>query len=199
MAPNDATLSFYSKNAAAYASQAPNKAYLKRLASFADQLPPRGKVLDLGSGGGHATAAFLEREFEVTAIDASKELAAEATRRTGMPVRVMDLEQLEYESTFDGVWASASLLHVPSPRLAAVMGAIGTALKPNGYLYASFKERDEDWTDRLGRSFCAMTVDLLRAYLEKAGFSVEAIDRIPSTGADGEPTVWLLGTACWSS
>ena len=120
MPPDQTTLSFYAKNAAAYASRPPNEAYLERL---------------------------------------------------------------------------ALLLRIPLPRLTAVMIAIGASLKSNGYLFASFKEREEDWTDRFGRFFCAMTVELLQAYLENAGFLVEAIDRVASHGADDEPKVWLLGTA----
>ncbi len=141
------TLSYYNTHAENYAARGLGEQTRDRLEEFATRLPPGGKVLELGCGGGHAIAAFQALGFDVTAVDASVELAKIASERTGIQVRVMDFEMLDYDEEFDGLWAHASLLHVPTRSRESVLRKVTQCLKLDGYLFASFKESKDDWTD----------------------------------------------------
>ena len=109
---------------------------------FLELLPKEGRILDAGCGSGRDTKAFVEREFQVTAIDASEQMVAATTRLTGTPACQLLLQEIEYQNEFDGVWACASLLHVPRKEIDDVLERIILALRPEGICYLSFKEGD---------------------------------------------------------
>jgi SAM-dependent methyltransferase len=150
-AVDDDTLQFYRHNAEAYAGWA--KAPSTRLVGFLDLLPPGGSVLELGCGAGNHCAEMLARGFKVRATDGSPEMAEIASRRLNHPVEPMLFHELEEQGAFDGVWASACLLHVPREELAGILGRIRRALKPGGLFYASYKIGDHDGRDSLGRYY----------------------------------------------
>lgn len=52
----------------------------------------------------------------------------------------MDFADLAFEKCFDGVWACASLLHVPRDFIKDILARIHRALVRGGVLYAFFKE-----------------------------------------------------------
>ncbi|MGI9372953.1 MAG: SAM-dependent methyltransferase, partial [Hyphomicrobiales bacterium] len=107
----------------------------------------------------------------------------------------MDFRELAFEKPFDGIWAAASLLHVPWPALPDVFNRIARSLRPGGYFTASFKESDVDWRDELGRTFCAMNAKKLEKYVTDAGLNPLSIDRENGFGSDKQPTQWLWVTA----
>jgi len=185
------TLKFYAKNASAYAAQAPGEDFNAQRDRFIQSLPENLHVLELGCGGGHDARAFLDAGFQVTALDGSAELAKEAEKRIGQDVVVMDFTNLDFQEEFDAVWASASLLHVPSDDLPAVLKRVATSLRKDGMIMASFKEGEKDWTDHMGRSFCAMDRVRLKTLFTEAGFMVDAITEIEGFGRDGQATNWL--------
>jgi len=77
---------------------------------------------------------MLADGFKVRATDGSPEMAAIASRRLGQSVDAMRFDELDAREAYDGVWASACLLHVPREELAGVLGRIRRALKPDGLL-----------------------------------------------------------------
>jgi len=127
---DDGTLQFYRDNAQAYADWA--KAPSTRLVRFLGLLPPGGSILELGCGAGNLSAVMLSEGFAVRATDGSPEMAAIASRRLGHPVEAMLFDQLDAREAYDGVWASACLLHVPRDELESILGRIHRALKPSG-------------------------------------------------------------------
>jgi len=114
------TLDFYASEAAAYAARPEHRRGENR-SNFIAQLPSQATVLDLGCGAGGDTRALIEAGLTVTAIDGSPELAREAEKRIGHAVRVLLFENLDYVEAFDGIWANASLLHVPRAGLLNVL------------------------------------------------------------------------------
>ena len=189
------TLSYYNTHAETYAAQRLGEQTQDRLEEFADRLPSGGRVLELGSGGGHAISAFQALGFDVTAVDASAELAKIASERTGIQVRVLDFDQLDYDEEFDGLWANASLLHVPTDRREDVLRRVTRCLKLDGYLYASFKESEDDWTDKLGRRFGAMTEDLICTQLEGSGQTIETVEQWDGPTTEDTQTSWIAAAA----
>src|SRR5262245_44821759 len=112
--PSDLTVVYYDAHAAEYARDTLGVQVAPLYEPFLTLVPPGGHVLDVGCGSGRDALAFLGRGFRVTAIDASGEMARLASVQTGQAVAVLRVQELSYEEEFDGIWACASLLHVPS-------------------------------------------------------------------------------------
>ena len=164
---DDDTLQFYRRNAEAYAAWA--KAPSTRLKGFLALLPPGGSILELGCGAGNHSAEMLAAGFKLRATDGSPEMAGIASRRLGHPVEAMLFDQLDDHDAYDGVWASACLLHVPRDELAAILGRINRALKPGGLFYASYKLGEGDGRDSLGRYYNYASLEWLQATYAEAG------------------------------
>jgi SAM-dependent methyltransferase len=136
---DDDTTAYYRANAAAFFADTLAVDMAPVYARFLPHLPVGGRILDAGCGSGRDTRAFLDRGYTVTAFDASAELAALAAAHVGQPVQVLRFQDLEWTHAFDGIWACASLLHVPATELPEVLRRLTRALRPGGVLYASFK------------------------------------------------------------
>ncbi len=115
---------------------------------FLEFLPEGGSILDAGCGSGRDTKVFLDTGFQVQPFDGSIKMAQLASKFTG--VEAIHSTFLDYESVtqFDGLWACASLLHVPRVELMRTIQHLAKFLKIGGYFYASFKlGRTERYTD----------------------------------------------------
>jgi SAM-dependent methyltransferase len=106
---------------------------------FLPLIPKGGQLLDAGCGSGRDARAFAEKGFEVTAFDASAALVRLAQAHLGQPVHQLRFQDITWRNRFDGIWACASLLHVPLAELPDAVQRLCLALKPGGTLYASFK------------------------------------------------------------
>lgn len=166
-AVDETTLQFYRRNAQSYADWA--KAPSTRLKGFLALLPPGGAILELGCGAGNHAAVMLAEGFSLRATDGSPEMAGIASQRLGHPVEAMRFDELDAREAYDGVWASACLLHVPRDELAGVLGRIHRALKPSGVFYASYKTGEGDGRDSLGRYYNYASLEWLEATYASAG------------------------------
>ena len=106
---------------------------------FMAQVPSGGHILDAGCGSGRDAKAFNNRGYRVTAFDASPALAKLASEHLSQPVRVRSFHEVEEVACYDGIWACASLLHLPASMLPDAIGRLWGALKPGGCFYFSFK------------------------------------------------------------
>jgi SAM-dependent methyltransferase len=119
------------------------------LAAFLDMLPANSRILE----GGRDTEAMMAAGFDVDPTDGTPEIAQQAEWRLGRRVRVMRFDELDEDGTYDAVWASASLLHVPRTALPRVLKRIFEALKPGGLHFASYKAGGTEGRDSYGRYF----------------------------------------------
>lgn len=190
--PHDqATLNFYAREAAAYASTGKNTASLW-LSDFMRLLPAGGRVLDLGCGGGRDTEALLQHGFDVDPIDGSQAIADEAAKRLGRAVKVLRFDELRDVECYDAIWANASLLHVPRPALSAVLARVFRALKPGGLHFASYKAGTADGRDGLGRYFNYPDRDALtRAYARSTAWDILSVTDHVGGGYEGLDWPWL--------
>lgn len=144
---SDPTVGYYDKNALVFSESTRGVDMSHLYAEFLPLVPKGGKILDAGCGSGRDAVFFKKLGYSLSAFDASAELAALASQSLGEPVRVSEFRDLDARGEFDGVWACASLLHVPVREIDGVLNRITAALKTGGHFYASFKygsrEREE--------------------------------------------------------
>lgn len=75
--------------------------------------------------------------FEIVAMDLSEELGEKASEYIGQEVIVKDMRELDFEDEFIGVWACASILHLPIENIGIVLEKIFKSLKNKGIFYSS--------------------------------------------------------------
>ncbi|SDX65507.1 class I SAM-dependent methyltransferase [Thiocapsa roseopersicina] len=136
---DDPTLAYYEDQAETFFAETVDVDMAPLYARLLAHIPPGGRILDAGCGSGRDALAFRRLGYAVTAFEASPTLARLATEHCGLSVEVRRFQEIDWEDRFDGIWACASLLHVPMAELPEVLGRLGRALKPDGVLYASFK------------------------------------------------------------
>ena len=135
----DVNIGYYQQNAGTFCADTVEVDMTPLYRRFLRLLPEQARILDAGCGSGRDARAFAELAHQVAAFDASSALAALAERHAGQPVHCLRFQDMTWRDAFDGIWACASLLHVPSAELPDVMGRLRAALRPGGILYASFK------------------------------------------------------------
>ncbi len=135
---DDPTLRFYAENATEYAAHR-TRPTGEPLARFLAALPKGAKILELGCGNGEDAAFMSANGFDVDATDGTPELAAEAERRLLRPVTVLRFDDIAAEDRYDGIWASACLLHVPATQLPDILAKVRRALRAPVLFAASFK------------------------------------------------------------
>jgi len=168
------SVDFYNENANDFAKSTINVDMNVIYSAFLPYLMPGSHILDAGCGSGRDIKFFLEKGFKVTAIDASFELAKIAKKLTGIDVHICSFEEFKTETTFDAVWACASLLHVPSKDINLTFKNLSCCLKKNGYFYCSFKYGNDE-TNRGGRHFTNATEEKLDLFIQNTGLYSEKI------------------------
>ena len=128
-------------------------------------------ILDLGCGPGRDLRAFTALGHDATGLDGAAELVALARAATDCPVLHQDFLALDLPPAhFDGIFANASLFHVPSSQIARVLAELAASLKPGGVLFCSNPRGDnqEGWVG--GRYGCFYDLETWRALVTGAGF-----------------------------
>ena len=160
----DHSISYYNKNANDFFERTAYVDLQDIYDDFLPFLPSKAHILDLGCGSGRDSSYFKLQGFDVTALDASEELVKLASSHIGQEVLLMNFQDLDFQDTFDAVWANASLLHVSYKDLKNILEKIYTSLKKEGIFYASFKYGDKNRSVG-GREFYDMNEHLIELYL----------------------------------
>ncbi len=155
-------MNYYTNNAKAYVESTLHVDMQPLYQRFLRLLPERAYILDAGCGSGRDARYFVEHGYQVTAFDASVEIAVMAEREIGQIVQVQRFQDIQYQNQFDGIWACASLLHVPTKELSNAFHRLAHALKPEGVIYCSFKYGQGEY-EKEGRRFTDMDEAGLRA------------------------------------
>ena len=104
------------------------------------QVPKKALLLDLGCGAGQDTRALKRAGFRVVGVDVSHPLLDYARRRSPRLSLVQaDIRHLPYvPGVFDGIWAAASLIHLPKSSVQASLRCLAHLTTPRGILAATF-------------------------------------------------------------
>ena len=162
------TLTYYNTNAHRFTSDTLDVEFSTIQDSFLAQLPAGALILDFGCGSGRDSRYFLQKGYRVEACDGSEEMVKAATRNAGIPVKKMLFSELNEENRYDGLFACASILHVPSKDLPDIFTRMKKAVKKGGILYVSFKYGTFEGI-RNGRYFTDLTEESLQAILDRVG------------------------------
>jgi SAM-dependent methyltransferase len=133
---------------------------------------PPFAILDLGCGPGRDLKTFAGLGHAATGLEGASRLAEMARAYSGSDVWQQDLLKLDLPAqNFDGVFANATLFHVPSQELPRVLRELHATLKLRGVLFASNPrgENEEGWNR--GRYGAYHDLDGWRRYLSAAGFT----------------------------
>ena len=147
----NATISYYNNNAKEYCASTVDADMMEAYGKFRKYVPDGGSIVDMGCGSGRDVLAFKNMGYQVTGLDASEELAKLAAGYTDEPVITADMSSWKAESSFDGMWCCASLLHLKDEEVSQFFSNIRNNLKSGGALYISVKSGIETGTDVNGR------------------------------------------------
>ena len=155
-------------------------------------------ILDLGCGPGRDLQHFRSLGHNAVGLDGSREFVAMARRYSGCEVLHQDfLAMVLPQSHFDGVFANASLFHVPSQELPRILLELSTALKSRGVLFCSNPRGNNEEGVSGDRYNCFFDLDTWRRYVTAAGFfEVQCYFRPPGLPRHRQQwlaTVWRKG------
>ena len=115
---------------------------------------PPFHILDFGCGPGRDLQTFTKLGHIATGLEGSQQAAQIAKMKSGCEILVQDFFNLSLpDNTFDGIFANASLFHIPNKLLPKVLSHLWKCLKPNGVLFSSNPRgnNEESWHgDRFG-------------------------------------------------
>jgi SAM-dependent methyltransferase len=133
---------------------------------------PPFTLLDFGCGPGRDLKSMTALGHTAIGLDGAAAFAAMARADTGCEIWQQDFLCLDLPSErFDGIFANASLFHVPSQELPRVLRQLHAAMKPAGVLFSSNPHglNDEGWNgERYGAYH---DLDTWHRYLSQAGFT----------------------------
>jgi SAM-dependent methyltransferase len=148
-------------------------------------------ILDLGCGPGRDLAYFKAQGHNAIGLDGSLKFVEMARAETGCEVLLQNFLSLELTpSRFDGIFANASLFHVPSQDLGRVLKELFISLKPGGVLFSSNPrgENQEGFQDE--RYCCFHDFKTWMDHVAMAGF-VEVHHYYRPQGLPREQQPWL--------
>ncbi len=152
---------------------------------------PPFSILDFGCGPGRDLATFRALGHEAIGLEGSPQLAAMAREHGGCEVWEQDFLALDLPAArFDGVFANASLFHVPVSELPRVLLALHATLKPGGVLFSSNPRGDNSEGWNRGRYGAWHDLEAWQRHLTAAGFEeLEHYYRPPGLPREQQP--WL--------
>ena len=191
------TLDYYARNAESFKAGTLDHDVSQNMAALLRHIhgAPPYRTLDFGCGPGRDLKAFTAMGHIATGLDGTAAFVSMARDESGCEVWHQDFLSLDLpDHRFDGIFANASLFHIPTKELPRVLRQLYAALKPGGVLFSSNPRGDnqEGWSG--GRYGAYHDLEAWRAYLTAAGYTeLEHYYRPEGRPRDQQPwlaTVW---------
>lgn len=191
------TVAYYGERAQEFLEGTRDHDVSQNIAALLDRIDgePPYVILDLGCGPGRDLTTFTRLGHRAVGLDATAEFAAMARTASGCDVWQQDFLALDLPAAhFDGIFANASLFHVPSQELLRVLGELRDALKPRGVLFSSNPHGNDDEGFNRGRYGAYHRPSTWQRYLRDAGFDeIESYYRPAGLPREQQPwfaSVW---------
>lgn len=186
------TVGHYENNAASFWSGTKDHDVTQNYAKFLSQFEPERTldILDFGCGPGRDLIHFQSLDHRPVGLDGSEAFCKMARANSTCPVLYQQFLSLNLPSeAFDGVFANASLFHIPGQELQRVLKDLHSTLRPNGILFSSNpRGSSEGWSGQRYGHF--MEFEETQENLQAAGFKViEHYYRPPDAPRSEQP--WL--------
>jgi SAM-dependent methyltransferase len=171
---SDLTLEYYNRCADQFWAGTRDHDVSQNIAALLQYIeggPPPFTLLDFGCGPGRDLKALAARGHLAIGLEGAAQFAAMERAHSGCEVWQQDFLALDLPAgRFDGVFANASLFHVPSRALPDVLRRLCACLKPGGVLFASNPRghNEEGWNG--GRYGVYHDLEGWRRYVTAAGF-----------------------------
>ena len=151
---------------------------------------PPFTILDFGCGPGRDLTTFTQLGHRAIGLEGAAPFVAMA-RAAGCEVWQQDFRKLDLPAEyFDGIFANASLFHVPAQELPRVLEELRAALKPQGVLFCSNPRGDDEEGWRGDRFGVFHSLEGWRRHLSRAGF-IEIEHYFRPAGLPREQQPWL--------
>jgi SAM-dependent methyltransferase len=188
-----ATLSYYEQRAEDFRAGTRDHDVSQNIAALMRHIDGESPlvILDFGCGPGRDLKTFAALGHTVIGLDGAAGFAAMARADTGCELWEQDFHRLDLPGErFDGIFANASLFHVPSQELPRVLRQLHVALKPGGVLFSSnpHGKNEEGWNR--GRYGAYHDLEAWRRYMLDAAF-IELEYYYRPTGLPREQQPWL--------
>jgi SAM-dependent methyltransferase len=168
------TVGHYENNASSFWYGTKDHDVTQNYASFLSQFPEGSAldILDFGCGPGRDMRYFQSLGHRPVGLDGSEAFCDMAQTNSGCPVLHQQFLSLDVpDEAFDGVFANASLFHIPSQELPRILRALHSTLRTNGILFSSNpRGNSEGWSGQRYGHF--IELEESQANLEAAGFEV---------------------------
>src|SRR5438445_461131 len=170
---SEVTIAHYDRSAKAYWDGTRDHDVTQNYAALLDAIEgdPPYSILDLGCGPGRDLRYFRSLGHDAVGLDGSTEFVAMA--RSYSECEVLQQEFLAMElpkSRFDGIFANASLFHVPSQEMPRVLAELSETLRPRGVLFCSNPRGNNEEGLSGDRYSCFFDYDTWCNYVTAAGF-----------------------------
>ncbi len=189
----DATLAHYEQRAEAFWQATRDHDVRQNRAALLAALGPGGPwtILDLGCGPGRDLKAFSELGHRAIGVEAVGRFVAMAAAHSACEVWQQDFLALDLpDEGFDGIFANASLFHVPRQSLPLVLGQLRTALRDHGVLFCSNPRGANEEGYRDGRYGVMYDWPTWAALVRAAGFT-EITHYYRPPGVSPEAARWI--------
>ncbi|MEQ8693798.1 MAG: class I SAM-dependent methyltransferase [Gammaproteobacteria bacterium] len=161
----NSTIEYYDKYSKAYFNKNDSKNMKELYRLFLTHLPERATILDAGCGTGRDSKAFTDLGYFVTAFDASRSMVELCQRHHSFPIYHTTFDKFYCDTTFDGIWACASLLHCDEATFSPSLENLARFLRSGGILFASFVAGNGGRQSKDGRYFLDMNDETIRQVL----------------------------------
>lgn len=189
----DATLDHYNQSAASFWEGTRTHDVSQNISSLLKHIEGDApfSILDVGCGPGRDLKTFADLGHVPVGLDGSAEFAQMARDYAKCEVWQQDFLSLDLPTErFHGVFANASLFHVPSQELPRVLKQLGATLKPRGVLFSSNPRGDNHEGWNRGRYGAYHELSAWTQFMTDAGFTeIEHYYRPPGLPREQQP--WL--------
>ena len=168
------TLGDYSRNAFAFRDATRDHDVSQNIAALLETIrgAPPFVLLDLGCGPGRDLKTLKSLGHVPIGVEGAPEFAAMARADSGCEVWQQDFLRLALPpDRFDGVFANASLFHVPRQELPRVLAELHATLKADGVLMSSNPRGNDQEGWQRGRYGVFHSLESWRNFMTQAGFT----------------------------